>query len=333
MILHISKEINKGLLHKLQNDYLTTIIEKDNFIIIINLTDNNIEKELQNYIISKYNISTEAQLSSREYKAATTQINFPYGYGYIGGDEKNTMIIAGPCAVESEKQILESAQFIKSLGINTLRAGLYKPRTSPYTFQGIGDAGLSILENIKNEFALNIVSEVRDITNFEKIANIVDIVQIGAKAMYDQSLLKACGEINKPILLKRHFAATIEEFIKAAEFILSAGNEKVILCERGIRTFETKTRFTLDLTSVAYLKKFVNLPIIVDPSHAMGYSYGVPSLAKASLAMGIDGLLIEVHPNPNEALSDSKQQLNHNEFTELYQSLKEIAKVTNKKII
>ncbi|MDD3630451.1 MAG: hypothetical protein PHF55_05455, partial [Bacteroidales bacterium] len=152
-------------------------------------------------------------------------------------------------------------------------------------------------------------------------------------AMYDQSLLKACGEINKPILLKRHFAATIEEFIKAAEFILSAGNEKVILCERGIRTFETKTRFTLDLTSVAYLKKFVNLPIIVDPSHAMGYSYGVPSLAKASLAMGIDGLLIEVHPNPNEALSDSKQQLNHNEFTELYQSLKEIAKVTNKKII
>ena len=248
-------------------------------------------------------------------------------------NEKNTMIIAGPCAVESEKQILESAQFIKSLGINTLRAGLYKPRTSPYTFQGLGDAGLSILENIKNEFALNIVSEVRDITNFEKIVNIVDIVQIGAKAMYDHSLLKACGEINKPILLKRHFAATIEEFIKAAEFILSAGNEKVILCERGIRTFETKTRFTLDLTSVAYLKKFVNLPIIVDPSHAMGYSYGVPSLAKASLAMGIDGLLVEVHPNPNEALSDSKQQLNHKEFTELYQSLKEIAKATNKKII
>ena len=331
MILHVNKKIDKDLLHKLQNDYQTTIIEKDDFFIIINLIDNNIEKELQNYIISKYDIKTEAQLSSREYKAATTQINLPYGY--IGGDEKNTMIIAGPCAVECEKQILESAKFLKSLGINTLRAGLYKPRTSPYTFQGLGDAGLSILKAIKDEFNLNIVSEVRDITNFEKIVNIVDIVQIGAKAMYDQSLLKACGEINKPILLKRHFAATIEELIKAAEFILSAGNEKVILCERGIRTFETKTRFTLDLTSVAYLKKFVNLPIIVDPSHAMGYSYGVPSLAKASLAMGIDGLLIEVHPNPQEALSDSKQQLNHHEFTELYQSLKEIAKVTNKKII
>lgn len=331
MILHVNKKIDKDLLHKLQNDYQTTIIEKDDFFIIINLIDNNIEKELQNYVISKYDIKTEAQLSSREYKGATTQINLPYGY--IGGDEKNTMIIAGPCAVESEKQILESAKFLKSLGINTLRAGLYKPRTSPYTFQGLGDAGLSILKAIKDEFNLNIVSEVRDITNFEKIVNIVDIVQIGAKAMYDQSLLKACGEINKPILLKRHFAATIEELIKAAEFILSAGNEKVILCERGIRTFETKTRFTLDLTSVAYLKKFVNLPIIVDPSHAMGYSYGVPSLAKASLAMGIDGLLIEVHPNPKEALSDSKQQLNHNEFTELYQSLKEIAKATNKKII
>lgn len=331
MILHVNKKIDKDLLHKLQNDYQTTIIEKDDFFIIINLIDNNIEKELQNHIISKYDIKTEAQLSSREYKGATTQINLPYGY--IGGDEKNTMIIAGPCAVESEKQILESAKFLKTLGINTLRAGLYKPRTSPYTFQGLGDAGLSILKAIKDEFNLNIVSEVRDITNFEKIVNIVDIVQIGAKAMYDQSLLKACGEINKPILLKRHFAATIEELIKAAEFILSAGNEKVILCERGIRTFETKTRFTLDLTSVAYLKKFVNLPIIVDPSHAMGYSYGVPSLAKASLAMGIDGLLIEVHPNPQEALSDSKQQLNHNEFTELYQSLKEIAKATNKKII
>jgi len=331
MILHVNKKIDKDLLHKLQNDYQTTIIEKDDFFIIINLIDNNIEKELQNHIISKYDIKTEAQLSSREYKGATTQINLPYGY--IGGDEKNTMIIAGPCAVESEKQILESAKFLKTLGINTLRAGLYKPRTSPYTFQGLGDAGLSILKAIKDEFNLNIVSEVRDITNFEKIVNIVDIVQIGAKAMYDQSLLKACGEINKPILLKRHFAATIEELIKASEFILSAGNEKVILCERGIRTFETKTRFTLDLTSVAYLKKFVNLPIIVDPSHAMGYSYGVPSLAKASLAMGIDGLLIEVHPNPQEALSDSKQQLNHREFTELYQSLKEIAKVTNKKII
>ena len=160
-----------------------------------------------------------------------------------------------------------------------------------------------------------------------------DIIQIGAKAMYDQSLLKACGQIDKPILLKRHFAATIEEFVRAAEFILSAGNEKVILCERGIRTFETKTRFTLDLTSVAYLKKYINLPVIVDPSHAMGYSYGVPSLAKASLAMGIDGIMLEVHPHPQLALSDAKQQLNHNEFSELLNTLNKIANSINKKII
>jgi 3-deoxy-7-phosphoheptulonate synthase len=331
MILHLNKDINIELLKKIQQDYQTTIIEKDNLYIVINTVNDDIENELKDFVISKYNINTEAQLSSREYTPATTQINFPFGY--IGGDEKNTMIIAGPCAVESEEQIVESAKFIKSLGLHTLRAGLYKPRTSPYTFQGLGDAGLDLLLSIKKEFGLSIVSEARDITNFEKIANVADIIQIGAKAMYDQSLLKACGQIDKPILLKRHFAATIEEFVKAAEFILSAGNEKLILCERGIRTFETKTRFTLDLTSVAYLKKYINLPVIVDPSHAMGYSYGVPSLAKASLAMGIDGIMLEVHPHPQLALSDAKQQINHNEFSELFNTLNKIAISINKKII
>jgi 3-deoxy-7-phosphoheptulonate synthase len=331
MILHLNKDINIELLKKIQQDYQTTIIEKDNLYILINTVNDDIENELKDFVISKYNINTEAQLSSREYTPATTQINFPFGY--IGGDEKNTMIIAGPCAVESEEQIVESAKFIKSLGLHTLRAGLYKPRTSPYTFQGLGDAGLDLLLSIKKEFGLSIVSEARDITNFEKIANVADIIQIGAKAMYDQSLLKACGQIDKPILLKRHFAATIEEFVKAAEFILSAGNEKLILCERGIRTFETKTRFTLDLTSVAYLKKYINLPVIVDPSHAMGYSYGVPSLAKASLAMGIDGIMLEVHPHPQLALSDAKQQINHNEFSELFNTLNKIAISINKKII
>lgn len=331
MILHLNKDINIELLKKLQKDYQTTIIEKDNLYILINTVNDNIENELKDFIISKYNTHTEAQLSSREYKSTTTQINLPNGH--IGGDEKNTIIIAGPCAVESEAQIVESAKFIKSLGLTTLRAGLYKPRTSPYTFQGLGDLGLDLLLSVKKEYGLSIVSEVRDITNFEKIANVADIIQIGAKAMYDQSLLKSCGQIDKPVLLKRHFAATIEEFIKAAEFILSAGNENLILCERGIRTFETKTRFTLDLTSVAYLKKYINLPVIVDPSHAMGYSYGVPSLAKASLAMGIDGIMIEVHPHPQIALSDAKQQLNHNEFSELLITLNKIANSINKKII
>lgn len=331
MILHLNKDINIELLKKLQKDYQTTIIEKDNLYILINTVNDNIENELKDFIISKYNTHTEAQLSSREYKSTTTQINLPYEH--IGGDEKNTIIIAGPCAVESEAQIVESAKFIKSLGLTTLRAGLYKPRTSPYTFQGLGDLGLDLLLSVKKEYGLSIVSEVRDITNFEKIANVADIIQIGAKAMYDQSLLKSCGQIDKPVLLKRHFAATIEEFIKAAEFILSAGNENLILCERGIRTFETKTRFTLDLTSVAYLKKYINLPVIVDPSHAMGYSYGVPSLAKASLAMGIDGIMIEVHPHPQIALSDAKQQLNHNEFSELLITLNKIANSINKKII
>lgn len=331
MILHVKKDIDKNLLNNVVNYYNGVLLEKDEYFIIISSKNSNIKNEWQQYIIEKFELNSECQLSSREYKKETKRIDLPCGY--IGGDEKNTIIIAGPCAVESEQQIFESAKFIKSLGINAFRAGLYKSRSSPYTFQGLGDKGLNLLYKIKNEFNLIIVSEVRDITNFDKIANLADILQVGAKAMYDQAILRACGESSKPVLLKRHFGANISDFIQATEFILSAGNEKVILCERGIRTFETKTRFTLDLTGVAYMKKYLNLPVVVDPSNAMGYSYGVPALTKACMAMGIDGLLIEVHPSPQKALSDAKQQLNHKEFTDLMVSLKRIAKAIDKNII
>lgn len=243
------------------------------------------------------------------------------------------MLIGGPCSVESEEQITQSAELMKELGISTLRAGCYKPRTSPYTFQGLGLEGLKLLDKMRSKYRLNIITEVRDATHIEEIIEYADIIQIGAKAMYDHGILRRCGKTNKPVLIKRGFGTTLQEFVQCAEFVLSGGNDNVILCERGIRTFETKTRFTLDLCGVAYLKEYTNLPIILDPSHAMGYAYGVADLARACTAMGIDGLLIEVHPNPKVAKSDASQQLNHDEFRTLTASLKSIAKAVNHTII
>jgi len=186
---------------------------------------------------------------------------------------------------------------------------------------------------MRMKFGLNIITEVRDSTHIDEVIEYADIVQIGAKSMYDHGILRRCGKARKPILLKRGFGTTLQEFVQAAEFILSGGNDQVILCERGIRTFETKTRFTLDLCGVAYLKEHCNLPIILDPSHAIGYAYGVPDLARACVALGVDGLLIEVHPEPKVAKSDASQQLNHDEFRELYKTLTPIAQAAGRKII
>ncbi|MFW5700909.1 MAG: N-acetylneuraminate synthase family protein, partial [Cyclobacteriaceae bacterium] len=178
-----------------------------------------------------------------------------------------------------------------------------------------------------------IITEVRDASHVDDVIAYADIIQIGAKAMYDHGILRKCGNANKPVLLKRGFGSTLQEFVQCAEFIISGGNEQVVLCERGIRTFETKTRFTLDLCGVAYLKEHVNLPVVLDPSHAMGYAYGVPDLTRACLAMGIDGLIIETHPNPKVAKSDAAQQLNHEEFAQLYKSLQPIANAIGRKIV
>ena len=227
--------------------------------------------------------------------------------------------------MESEDQIRTSAAFIKSLGLSTLRGGCYKPRTSPYSFQGMGFEGLMLLAKMREEFGLNIITEARDATHIDEIIEHSDVIQVGAKAMYDQGILRACAKTNKPILIKRGFGSTLKEFAQAAEFVLSGGNENVILCERGLRTFETNTRFTLDLCGVAWLQEYVNLPVILDPSHAMGYAYGVPALAKACVAMGVDGLLIEAHPDPRVAKSDASQQLDHPQFETLFNELKPVA--------
>jgi 3-deoxy-7-phosphoheptulonate synthase len=283
-------------------------------------------------LLSKYwAMDSDIQLASKEYRKEKQEIKI--GNARIGGNTNNTLIIGGPCSVESEEQIRQSAQLIKGLGLTTLRGGCYKPRTSPYSFQGMGFEGLQLLAKMREEFNLNIITEARDATHIDEIIEYADVIQVGAKAMYDQGILRACAKTHKPVLIKRGFGTTLKEFVQAAEFVLSGGNENVILCERGLRTFETSTRFTLDLCGVAWLQEYTNLPIVLDPSHAMGYAYGVPSLSKACVAMGIDGLLIEAHPDPTVAKSDASQQLNHHHFSELVELLKPVAKSVGYNII
>jgi 3-deoxy-7-phosphoheptulonate synthase len=255
------------------------------------------------------------------------------GDTYIGGDGLNQLMIAGPCAVESREQIEQSCQMLQGLGIRVLRAGCYKPRTSPYTFRGMGEDGLKLLAEMRDKYGVLIATEMRDATHADKVVEYADIVQVGAKAMYDHGLLTAAGQCGKPVILKRGFSSTLQELVHAADFVMSCGNEQVILCERGIRSFETQTRFTLDLCGVSWLKEHCNLPVILDPSHAMGYAYGVADLARACTAMGVDGLLIETHPNPCEAKSDAAQQLSHEQFEAMYKSLGVVAGAVGKRLV
>jgi len=273
----------------------------------------------------------DMQLSSRKYQNEKREVSI--GKIKIGGTNNNTIVIAGPCSVESEEQIRMSSQLLIKNGLTTLRGGCYKPRTSPYSFQGMGLDGLKLLAKMREEFGLTVITEARDATHIDEIIEYTDVIQVGAKAMYDQGILRACSKIKKPVLIKRGFGTTLQEFVQSAEFVLSGGNENVILCERGLRTFETGTRFTLDLCGVAWLQEHTNLPIILDPSHAMGYAYGVPALSKACTAMGIDGLLIEVHPDPSVAKSDASQQLDHAQFEKLLAELKPVANSVGYNII
>ncbi|MCB0536850.1 MAG: 3-deoxy-7-phosphoheptulonate synthase, partial [Bacteroidetes bacterium] len=292
-------------------------------------------QELPKYLeekVSKYvAVPNDIQLASKKYISGTREISI--GNIKIGGEYNHTLMITGPCSVENEEQIEKSAKFCVEQGVKVLRAGCYKPRTSPYSFQGLGLEGLKLLAKMRDKYGLKIITEVRDASHVDDVIEYADIVQIGAKAMYDHGILRRCGQARKPILLKRGFGSTLQEFVQAAEFILSGGNDDVILCERGIRTFETNTRFTLDLCGVAFLKEKTNLPIILDPSHAMGYAYGVPDLSRACVAMGIEGLLIETHPTPKEAWSDAAQQLNFDEFAQLQASLKPVANAVGRTLV
>ena len=247
-----------------------------------------------------------------------------------GGSE--ILIIAGPCAVESREQLFETARSVKSDGANILRGGAFKPRTSPYNFQGLGEDGLKLLGIIREETGLPIVTEVMDTRQFEMVASYADMIQIGSRNMQNYPLLKEAGMCRKPVLLKRGMMATVEEFLLAAEYILSQGNDQVILCERGIRTFETSTRNTLDLSAVPMLKRLSHLPVIVDPSHGTGLRWMVPAMAKAAIAAGADGLIMEVHYKPEEAICDGYQSLDLNEFGQLMADLKKIAIAVGREI-
>ncbi|MBN4062216.1 MAG: 3-deoxy-7-phosphoheptulonate synthase [Flavobacteriales bacterium] len=333
MIIHLKESIEeheaKAIAKSLKAIH---IANGTKHILVTSSSLKSIEDEYSEKIEEFFVMDTDMQLSSYKYKNEVREITLGKGVK-IGGSTGHTVVIGGPCSVESEEQITHSADLMVELGITTLRAGCYKPRTSPYSFQGMGVEGLKLLDKMRMKFGLNIITEVRDSTHIDEVIEYADIVQIGAKSMYDHGILRRCGKARKPILLKRGFGTTLQEFVQAAEFILSGGNDQVILCERGIRTFETKTRFTLDLCGVAYLKEHCNLPIILDPSHAIGYAYGVPDLARACVALGVDGLLIEVHPEPKVAKSDASQQLNHDEFRELYKTLTPIAQAAGRKII
>ena len=249
----------------------------------------------------------------------------------IGGG--NLGVMAGPCSVESEEQIVEVARAVKNSGANFLRGGAFKPRTSPYSFQGLELEGLRLLEIAKKETGLNIVTEIMSTDYIDEFVDRVDVIQVGARNMQNFDLLKQLGKTNKPILLKRGIAATIEEWLMSAEYIMAGGNENVILCERGIRTYENYTRNTLDLSAIPVVKRLSHLPIIVDPSHAAGHWYLVEPLAKAAIAVGADGLMIEVHNNPQCALSDGQQSIKPAAFDELMKKVKVIAEMEGKKLI
>jgi len=268
------------------------------------------------------------KMASRDFRAQRTIIKV--GDVVIGDNQ--IVLIAGPCSVESREQIIETAKAVKAAGASMLRGGAYKPRTSPYAFQGLGEEGLKYLAEARDVTGLPVVTELMDTKDTELVAEYADIIQIGARNMQNFSLLKAVGYVSKPILLKRGHAATINEWLMSAEYIMHAGNQQVILCERGIRTFETATRNTLDLSAVPVVKELSHLPIIVDPSHGGGKRSLVAPLSKAAVACGTDGLAIEVHLNPEEALSDGEQSLLPQDFEVLVRELKIVAKAVGRRI-
>jgi 3-deoxy-7-phosphoheptulonate synthase len=246
----------------------------------------------------------------------------------IGGDRLT--VIAGPCSVESEAQIVSIAESVKAAGAGFLRGGAFKPRSSPYSFQGLKEEGLELLKIARAATGLPIVSEIMSVSMLDRFEQEVDVIQVGARNMQNFDLLKAVGQIRKPVLLKRGMSATIEEFLMSAEYIMAEGNENVILCERGIRTFETYTRNTLDLSAVLAIKRQSHLPVLVDPSHAAGLSWMVESLSKAAVAVGADGVIIEVHNDPANAKCDGPQSITPARFAALMQSLRAIAQCENR---
>ena len=272
---------------------------------------------------------SNAKLASKSHSEDQTVVNIS-GQTKVGGAD--FLIIGGPCTVESIEQMTAVANKLITAPVQMLRGGVYKPRTSPYSFQGLGIEGLKILASVGRRYNIPVVTEVMSIPQIELVVAYADMLQIGSRNMQNFELLKAVGKTNKPVMLKRGLAATIEEFLMAAEYILSHGNSNVVLCERGIRSFDSYTRNVLDLGAVAALKQLTHLPVIVDPSHAAGIRELVPSLAKAAVACGADGLMVECHPMPEESVSDARQALSLEDMVELVESLRPIASAVGRYI-
>ena len=270
-------------------------------------------------------------LAAKHDEQQNSVISIPVGQGDLAIGEGNCTIIAGPCAVESREAYLEIAMMLKDTGVHILRGGAYKPRTSPYSFAGLGLEGLKILAEARELTGLPVVTEVLDPRDLENVACYSDMVQVGSRNMQNFTLLKEVGRCQRPVVLKRGLASTIEEWLLAAEYILDAGNEQVVLCERGIRTFEQMTRNTVDIGAVALIKELSHLPVIVDPSHATGRRSLVAPVARAAIAAGADGLMIEVHQRPDEALSDGAQSLTPEGFAALAKDIGRLATLSGKK--
>jgi 3-deoxy-7-phosphoheptulonate synthase len=268
------------------------------------------------------------KLSSSQLRPSGERSVFEISGRRIGGG--NFALIAGPCTVESREQLLETARAVKDGGASMLRGGAYKPRTSPYAFQGLGQEGLRLLAEAKAETGLPVVTELMDVRDIEAVAEVADVVQVGARNMQNYTLLSEIGRSGLPVLLKRGPAATLEELLMAAEYVLKEGNEQVILCERGIRTFETAYRYTLDLMAVPVLQRLSHLPVVVDPSHAAGRRDLVGPLSLAAAAVGADGIIVEVHPNPEEAICDGPQQLRLEDFAEYASLVERAAQIAGK---
>jgi 3-deoxy-7-phosphoheptulonate synthase len=286
------------------------------------------EFEVMDGVRECHRIMSPYKLASRSFRPGGSVVRA--GNAEIGS--RRVVVMAGPCSVESREQIFQAADQVARSGATVLRGGAFKPRSSPYSFQGLGEEGLKLLREAANLYGLSVVSEVMDASQIETVARYADILQVGARNMQNFSLLRELGRVRKPVLLKRGIAATIEELLLSAEYILSGGNYEVVLCERGIRTFETATRNTMDISAIPVVKRLSHLPIVADPSHGTGLRKHVAPLARAAVAAGADGLLIEVHPDPDHALSDGPQSLWPSEFDELMGQLRLIATAVDREI-
>ncbi len=329
----LSEATIKAFSESFERQGFSTIISKGTEHTAVCLIGNTASVDMDK-IVATSGVVEYARRVTEQYKAVNRTVHpddtiIKVGEAEIGPD--TFTVISGPCSIESEEQIVEVAKSVKASGAKLLRGGAFKPRSSPYSFQGLGEDGLRMLSTAKKETGLPIVSEIMNQTQAPLFED-VDIVQIGARNMQNFDLLKEVGQMGKPVLLKRGLSNTIEELLMSAEYIMSSGNSRVILCERGIRTFETMTRNTLDISSVIVLKQKSHLPVIVDPSHASGIRSFVAPLSKASLAVGADGLMVETHNDPAKALCDGAQSLDLKQFDELMKELKRRAPLENRKI-